>query len=90
MSPIPHGYYGVYSLLLKLTPGDRADLEITATVDNPGLDICSIRVTAVGANLPCVIDDLATKTYGAQTATIDLDVVTDFGKYSKTRCRCAN
>ena len=81
MANIPHGYYGIYSLLLKVPPGDRVDLEITATVDSPGLDICSIRVAAVGANLPCVIDDLATKTYSPQTATLDLDIVTNFGEY---------
>ena len=80
MADIPLGYYAVYSLLLKVPPGDRTDLEITATVDKPGLDVCSIRVASVGANLPCVTDDLAPKTYVPQSATLDLDIVTNFGK----------
>lgn len=65
---------------MKISPGKRADLEITATVDKPGLDICSIRVAAAGTHLPCVIDDLANKTYAPQTASLDLDIVTNFGE----------
>ena len=80
MPDIPLGYYAVYSLLLKVPPGDRTDLEITATVDKPGLDVCSIRVATAGADLPCVTENFATKTYAPQSATIDLDIVTNFGK----------
>ena len=81
LSSIPQGYYAIYSLLLKVPPGDRLDLEIDVTIDNPGLDICSMRVYAAGNNLPCVIDALTTKTYVTpQSANLDFGIVTNFGR----------
>lgn len=76
-----------YSLLIKIGRGDTTHLIVKATAESEGAHICTVRVVAAGSNLPCVVDEVATRTYtlwpsgsGRQDVELDLGIITNFGK----------
>ncbi|XP_060076265.1 uncharacterized protein LOC132555903 [Ylistrum balloti] len=52
MTPI--GYPMVYSLVMKVAPGDSVDLMVVVESQTPGLFVCGLRIMAAGDNFPCL------------------------------------
>ncbi|XP_053377525.1 uncharacterized protein LOC123529018 [Mercenaria mercenaria] len=90
VSPIPIGLTVSYSLLLKIGKGDTAHIQVKATAQLEGAHICTVRVVSAGSNLPCVVDEVTTRTYtnwpsesGRQIVELDAGFVTNYGSDSE-------
>ena len=76
----------VYSLLMKIAPGESADLTIVVTSSLQGLSTCGLRLKVAGDNYPCVNNTIEA-TYephangGNTKATLIMGVVTNTGIY---------
>ncbi|KAJ8301559.1 hypothetical protein KUTeg_020546 [Tegillarca granosa] len=89
LAQIPLGYPVVYSILIKLAPGESADMKIIATSSQDGLYVCGLRVFFVGDNYPC-LDNSTVATFtefptgGNQAGTLNMSIVTNTGSDAMT------
>ncbi|XP_069141312.1 uncharacterized protein [Argopecten irradians] len=50
----PIGYPMVYSMIIKIAPGESVDLLVDVVSNTAGLYICGLRIMAAGYNYPCL------------------------------------
>lgn len=87
LTSIPIGMPVIYSLIIKVAPGESLDLKLDVTSTNKGLSICGLRLKEAGENYPCVKKTVEA-TYipfsggGNTKASLNMSVVTNTGTQS--------
>ncbi|XP_063395828.1 uncharacterized protein LOC134680633 [Mytilus trossulus] len=82
---VPIGMPIIYSLLIKVHPGESIDLKIDAESTTPGLSICGLRLKEVGDNFPCVKTTIEptytafSNNVGNTQASLNMSIVTNTG-----------
>lgn len=75
----------VYSLLVKVYPGESIDLKIAVNSANQGLSVCGIRLKEIGDNIPC-FNKSTQPTFtqfangGNTQGVLEMGVITNTGK----------
>lgn len=92
LTTVPIGMPIIYSLLIKIHPGESVDLKIDVESTTPGLSICGLRLKEVGDNFPCVKTTIE-PTYtsfsnnaGNTQASLNMSIVTNTGIHHMCLC----